>query len=129
MSEASLRLIKKCIEWREFINQEVEKIPHNTRGIYVLFEHEEIEPDVYNVMYIGMSATGVRSRLQSHIKSRTKSTRCSRFSIFEVHDNVSEQEIEELEGIIRHMFRKDSHGNQLAKQVRFEKLIEVRKDD
>jgi hypothetical protein len=107
MAIASLRWIKQCIEWREFNEEEVDKIPSKTRGIYILFQRQR-ESDVYDVMYIGMTGAGVHGRLQSHLKSGTKTKFCSHFSMFEVHDNVPEEEIEELEGILRHIFRKDS---------------------
>jgi hypothetical protein len=127
MAEARLHFIKQCIERREFKEQEVEKIPSKTRGIYVLLHQKE--PDVYDVMYIGMTAAGVHGRLQSHLKSGTKTKFCSHFSMFEVHDNVPEEEIEELEGILRHIFRKDSHANQLAHQRGYGPLREVRRRD
>jgi hypothetical protein len=125
MAEARLHFIKQCIERREFKEQEVDKIPSKTRGIYVLLQQKE--PDVYDVMYIGMTGAGVHGRLQSHLRSRTKTKSCSHFSIFEVHDNVPEEEIEELEGILRHIFRKDSHANQLADQRGYGGLRDVQR--
>ena len=127
MPVAPLTLVKQCIEWRNFDDEEVEKVPHRTRGIYVLFRQKQSE--VYDVMYIGMTGKGIHGRLRSHLKSRTKAKLCTHFSVFEVHDNVSEEEIEELEGILRHIFRQDSHANQLAKQLGFGKLRKVRRRD
>lgn len=126
MPIAPLRLIKQCIEWREFKpdKMEINKIPAHTRGIYVLFK-EKKPRKVYDVMYIGMAGApkaGVDSRLRRHSKSERKSKLCTHFSIFEVHDNVSKEEISELEGILRHIFRKDSHANQLAHQLGYGKL-------
>lgn len=123
MSVALLRLIKQSIEWRPFTREEVGCIPGNTRGIYVLSQSKK--RDIYNVMYIGMSGApraGVRGRLRGHLRSRTKSKFCTHFSIFEVHDNVLEDEVKELEGILRHIFRKDSRVNQLAGQTAYGKL-------
>jgi hypothetical protein len=130
MPISPLRLIKQCIEWREFSDEEVRDIPSNTRGIYVLFRQQA--PKVYDVMYIGMAGAdtaGVDSRLSRHLKSKTKGESCTHFSVFEVHDNIREDEIRELEGILRHVFRKDSHANQLAHQVGYAKLREVRRDE
>ena len=127
MSVAPLPLVKQCMEWRKFNDEEVEKVPCKTRGIYVLFQQRQW--DVYDVMYVGMTAAGIHGRLQAHLKGRTKPRLCTHFSIFEVHANVSEEQIEELEGILRHIFRKDSHANQLAKQLGYGKLRKVRRQD
>jgi len=127
MPISPLRLIKQCIEWREFNEEEVENIPHKTRGIYVLFQQRQA--DVYDVMYVGMTGTGVHGRLQSHLQSETKTKFCSHFSVFEVHGHVTDDQIEELEGFVRHIFRKDSNANLLARQLGYEKLREVRKRD
>ncbi len=130
MPIAPLRLIKRCIEWREFTKNEVEKVPHDTRGIYVLFQQTgDAGHPSHDVMYIGMTGAGIHGRLCDHLGSKTKSKLCTHFSVFEVHDNIHEDEIEELEGILRHIFRRDSHANQLAKQVGYGKLREVRVDD
>jgi len=48
------------------------------------------------------------------------------FSVFEVHDNVRGEEIEELEGLLRHIYRRDSGANRLNEQRAFAKLNRVR---
>ncbi len=70
---------------------------------------------------------GIRSRLRSHKKSETKIW--SHFSIFQVWDNVGENEVEELEGLFREIYRKDTKANRFNKQKKFKKLQAVRKDD
>ncbi len=50
----------------------------------------------------------------------------SHFSVFEVWDNIREEEIRELEGILRHIYRKDARANRLAVQKSFKKLTRVR---
>ncbi|HLY62930.1 MAG TPA: GIY-YIG nuclease family protein [Terriglobia bacterium] len=122
MPIAPLRLIKQCIEWRKFEKEEVKKVPKNTRGIYVLFK--ENTPKIYDVMYIGMAGAdtaGINARLGRHLNSEAKN-QCTHFSVFEVHDNIREEEIRELEGILRHIFRKDSRVNSMASQKGYDTL-------
>ena len=60
--------------------------------------------DVYAVVYIGMARgpkSGMRERLSSHARG-TKKDEWTHFSIFEVWDNIREEEVEELEGLLRH---------------------------
>ena len=42
-----------------------------------------------------------------HKRSQTRSSKWSHFSFYEVHDNISEREISELEALILHIFHKD----------------------
>jgi hypothetical protein len=67
---------------------------------------------------------GIRKRLRSHKKN--KPDLWSHFSIFEVWDNIREEEVEELEGLFRHLFKKDSKANSLNKQKEYKKLSRVR---
>ena len=81
----------------------------------------------FDVVYIGIAARGgVRGRLESHKKSKTKMW--SHFSIFEVWDNISEGEVEELEGLFREIYRKDTTANRFNKQKKCKKLQDVRID-
>ena len=41
------------------------------------------------------------------------------FSIFEIWDNIREDEIKELEGLFREIYKKDSSANKLNKQKGF----------
>jgi hypothetical protein len=130
MPDVQLRFIKRCAEWHEFTKEEVDKVPHNMRGIYVLFQ--KIGDDVYDVMYIGMAGSakaGIRGRLLSHLQSRTKSRLCTHFSVFAVREEIDEEVVEELEGLIRHIFRKDRTANSLARQNSYGKLYKVREND
>ena len=68
--------------------------------------------------------SGIRRRLASHAKHKAKDW--SHFSFFEVWPNVSEDEISELEGLFREIFRKDTHANHLALQKKCEKLRKVK---
>jgi len=95
--------------------------------VYALLQFRGRE-EKYDVVYIGMAASGgIRSRLRSHKKSETKIW--SHFSIFQVWDNVGENEVEELEGLFREIYRKDTRANRFNQQKKCKKLQNVRLDD
>jgi hypothetical protein len=125
MKPSELRLICKCAQWlpKEMRTQ----IPRGIRGIYALHCFSP-RLDKYDVVYIGMAngKRGIRSRLASHARSKRKRNEWSHFSFFEVWPNITENEIEELEGLFREIYRKDAHGNRLARQKRYRKLRDVR---
>ena len=134
MASSELRLIKHCIEFRE--KSYIKKIPLRTRGIYVLYKKKpkkkNSKSDAFDVVYIGMAGgekkAGIGGRLRAHAKNIIKSKQWTHFSAFEVWDNIREEEVRELEGILRHIFRKDSHANKLGIQKSFKKLTRVRKN-
>jgi len=126
MPVSELRLIKNCMEFLPTV--EVDNIPPYTRGIYVLFRYRH-KSNRYEVVYIGMVGginAGIRTRLRSH--RRKKKGLWAHFSVFEVWDNIREDEILELEGLFRHIYRKDTKANRLNKQKAFKKLTKVRLD-
>lgn len=129
MPVSELRLIQRCAEFCS--QEEINSVPRNTRGIYVLFNKRKRKPgeqkNKFDVVYIGMARglkTGIRGRLSSH-KTRIGDS-WTHFSVFEVWDNISQSEIEELEGLFRHIYRKDSKANRLNLQRGFRKLAKVR---
>jgi len=107
---------------------EADLVPRGTRGIYVLFRHRQ-RRDLYDVVYVGLSRAGIRARLRSHRRSRTKSALWSHFSVFEVRDNISEAGIAELEGLFRQIYRRDSRANRLNAQRTRQPLKNVRLND
>ena len=118
-----LRLICRCGQW---IRKDLRgQIPKGVRGIYALHQKRS---DRFDVVYIGMAngSQGIRSRLASHARSRRKRDEWSHFSFFEVWPNITESDIQELEGLFREIYRKDTHANRLAKQKRYKKLRRVR---
>ena len=124
MPVAKLKYIKRCAEFCS--KDEMGDVPPNTRGIYALL-HYESRHDRYDVVYIGMSGTkGIRDRLKRHERSKRKGAEWTHFSVFEVHDNIFENEIRELEGLFRHIYGKDTTANRLNRQRRFKKLDAVR---
>jgi hypothetical protein len=125
MALAPLRFIKRCIEYKDFIGSEVNYIPRRTRGLYVLYKQNGED---YEVVYIGMAGgphAGVLGRLRAALKSKN----ATHFSVFEAHDTVSEKEIRELEGILRHVFARDRRLDDQATQRTYEPLRRVAKKD
>jgi hypothetical protein len=92
-------------------------VPDNTRGIYALLRKQG--KDRFDVVYVGKSGrsktSGIYARLKDHVRS--KWFKWTHFTIFEVHDNITDQEITELEGLFRHMYRKDSGANKQNRQL------------
>ena len=100
-------------------------IPQGVRGIYAL---HKLRPRIkkYDVVYIGMTAKGkgLRARLDRHARSTRKDW--THFSMFVVWENIRGEEIEELEGLFREIYRKDKRANKFNRQGKFKKLQDVR---
>ena len=113
-----LRLFKRAQEF-VFVS-DINKLPRGMRGIYVLYRHRR-RAHRFEVVYVGMAASGsIRSRLKSH--RRKKGDLWTHCSVFEVWDNISPTEVKELEGLFRHIYRKDSRAAQLNVQRSFGKI-------
>ena len=123
MAISELSLIEHCVE---FLPQsDLSRIPGLTRGIYVLFKYRPIVKK-YDVVYIGMAGgekAGIRGRLRNH--RHRKGNLWTHFSAFKVWDNIREEEIKELEGLFRHIYRRDTQANRLNHQRRFKKLVKI----
>jgi hypothetical protein len=118
-AEAPLRLIKSCHLYQE--RQTCRKrhhIPHVTRGLYVLYKqgHKNKNKKNFEVTYIGVggvqskqSKTGVGGRIRTHDqRAREKKIKdWTHYSYFEVHDNVSREEIRQLESLLLTIFKHD----------------------
>jgi hypothetical protein len=77
----------------------------------------------FDVVYVGMARKGIKGRLLEHLeKKKGLWTHCS---IFEVHSNIRGDEIAELEGILRHLYRRDGAANKLATQKSFARMKRV----
>jgi hypothetical protein len=126
--QSILRFIRRSAEFLE--RKDVTRIQEELRGIYVLYDgYVERGKQRYDVRYIGMSAgnhLGIKGRLRSHIKSKRKGSEWTHFSIFQVWDNVTDQEIAELEGLARHIYRHDPTASTLNIQRGYKKLRGVR---
>ena len=126
MPQSHLRLIKNVLEFQP--KDKINEVPILIRGIYALYQYKP-RTRAYELVYIGMARgkkSGIKGRLRSH--NKRKRDLWTHFSVFEVWDNISESEIEELEGLFRHLFRFDSQANRLNKQKGFKKLYRVRKE-
>jgi len=117
--QSPLRLIKRC---RLYVPRGEREIPHITRGIYVLYckKPGRRKNKVYEVFYIGVGGvsrkarSGIRARIKNHEKTKEDWTH---YSFFEVHDNISREEILELEGLFLRIFRHDARVRLDNKQL------------
>jgi len=126
----AMRFIHRCAEFRS--KDEVESVPAGVRGIYVLLHHKPRLRKKYDVVYIGMARKGgggVRARLLAHRRSLKKGPLWTHFSVYSVWPNIPDTEVAELEGLFRHIYRRDTRANKLARQKTFGLLRKVRKND
>jgi hypothetical protein len=103
------------------------RVPPRTRGIYVLFKEQP--KGRYDVVYVGLAGglkAGMRGRLGSHSRWKAKKA-WSHFSVFKTWDNIPEQNIRELERLLRHVYRKDGRIS-LNIQKGFKPLKRLAKD-
>jgi len=117
-----VRFIKRYSEY--ISKEEYISIPHGTRGIYALLKliknNKDKKKDRYDVVYIGMSCKSIRRRIKSHQKKTSRKRNLwTHFSVYEVNDNIYDDEIGELEGFFRVIYRKDTKANKLNKQKKF----------
>lgn len=134
MAIAEMKFIKRCAEFCTFDDRK--HIPPHTRGIYVLLKKRprvkvpgKPKQTTFDVAYIGMvggAGGGIKGRIRAHIKHERKRGMWTHFSIYEVHDNVTQEEVKELEGLFRHTYRLDTRANKLNKQKGYKKLRKVR---
>jgi len=106
-------------------------VPAGLRGIYALHWYR-LRLKKYDVVYVGMArggGAGIQGRLKAHANSKRKRDLWTHFSIFEVWPNITEAEVEELEGLFREIYRKDRRANRLNRQRRYKKLQEMRVRD
>jgi hypothetical protein len=127
--QAPLRLIKRC---RLYLRRGDWKVPHITRGVYVLYKKKPGKEKIYEVFYIGVAGvskdarSGISARIKNHHK--TKKDGWTHYSFFEVHDNVSREEILELEGLFLRVFRHDPRVKLDNKQLGSAILWKLSKD-
>jgi len=124
--QSLLRFIKR---WKRYEPRtDWSQILKNTRGVYVLYRNSSAGK--YDVVYIGVAGLGrtggggVRSRLKSH---NLRKKRWTHYSVFEVHDNVTREEIREFEALLLEIFRYDPRIQLANKQKSSKKLYQLRK--
>jgi hypothetical protein len=110
--QAPFKLIKRCRlhERRGYWKP----IPPVTRGLYVLYKERPPSANrarpIFEVVYIGVAGiakkptSGIGGRVKGHNKHKDG---WSHYSFFEVHDNISREEILELEGLLLLIFSND----------------------
>ena len=120
-----MRFIKSTLEYRHII--ELDIVPKQLRGIYALYQKRGKS---YDLVYIGMSGKGangkIRKRLFSHKRKRVGDW--THFSYYEVWDNITDAEIQELEGLFRQLYRYDDRSNALNIQQSHKPLVKVRRE-
>jgi hypothetical protein len=107
--QAPLRIIKRCRLYQK--RGDWKPVPRLTRGIYVLYQ--ERKKGVFDVVYIGVGGTAkvarraITARLDHHHRTKDDWTH---YSFFEVHDNISGDEIRELESLLLEIFFRKSRS-------------------
>lgn len=127
MAHSPLRLIRQCVEYVPI--DRAGEVKRGLRGIYVLYRYRRPRRSGakgrYNVVYIGMARTGgIRFRLRRHRRSKTELW--THFSVFEVWPNIRDDEVRELEGLFRHLYKFDAEANKLNKQRGYKPISKIR---
>jgi len=125
MPQSPLRLIKGCVEYIE--KERIFELLPAMRGMYVLYRGPKgpaRRGAKYEVVYVGVAAQGsMRARLKLH---RRRKDSWTHFSVFEVWDNIRDEEIRELEGLFRHIYKRDNRANPLNVARGFKPMAKVR---
>lgn len=126
MPQSSLRLVKRCVEYVP--KEDLFRLLPAMRGMYVLYKkRRSVLRPRFEVVYVGMAAEGsIRARLKLH--RRKKGENWTHFSVFEVWDNVRDDEIRELEGLLRHIYKRDTRANPLNVARGFKALRAIHDD-
>lgn len=125
MLDASLSLIKR---FAEFLPKDrAGDVPAGRKGLYVLYDQPD-GTNHYDVVYVGRATKGIKGRLLAHKRKEGKGERWTHFSAFEVCNDVTDEVIIELEGLIRHIFRKDSSAMRFNDQRGWKQINVVHND-
>ncbi|HEX7686111.1 MAG TPA: GIY-YIG nuclease family protein [Burkholderiaceae bacterium] len=121
MREATSLLFKS---FHEFVPLEsLHTLPKRMRGIYALYCEDS--PGDRNLVYVGMTDSGALGRLVKHAEQkRERWTHCS---VFEVWDNITLEQIKELEAWLLQMLRKDASANALNAQKGSKRFAALRR--
>jgi len=124
MTQSPLRLITRK---QEHLHQsEINSLPIGLRGIYVLYRYRR-QTGAFNVVYVGMARSGGRSGIRGRLKRhrRRKKELWTHCSVYEVWDNIRDEEVIELEGLFRQIYALDQRANLLNRQRSFGLLKQV----
>ena len=99
--------------------QYIDDLPRGMRGIYVLYKYR---PRIrrYDVVYVGMAGKAEFGR--DCVPPQEEEGPLDPLLVFEVWDNITHAEVKELEGIFRHIYRRDSRAAKLNVQRTFAKM-------
>ncbi len=126
--KAEMRLIKRVEEFQPLGDSS--NLAHETRGIYVLYKQsrkvDHRGRKYMDFTYVGLGRTCIRQRLRAH--ARHKMGMWTHYSYFEFHDNITDLEIEELEGLFRFAYRLDSKASGLNIQKGYEPLAKLARE-
>lgn len=107
--QSLLRIIKR---WRRYEERgSWGRVPLRTRGFYILYKKRPSRRKVYDVIYIGVAGIGkkLRQGIIARLKAHDQNIKdWTHFSFFEVHDNITGDDIRELESLLLSIFRHDS---------------------
>lgn len=99
----------------EFYPKEnVSRLPGKMKGVYALSRVEGVDEKgkrMFRVVYVGMSKRSIRGRLRSHLHS--KEELWTHVSVYQMNDNIPEHMIREIEGVLRHIYRRDPNTNSI----------------
>ena len=89
------------------------ELPQKMRGLYVLYMTDG--KNGMSIVYVGMTDSGAKGRILKHRFGKKEGlwTHCS---VYEVWDNITQEQIAELEALFRHVLRKDSAASSLNVQ-------------
>jgi hypothetical protein len=116
MLASSPKLVEHVIEKQP--KELWDQVPKFVKGIYCLLNKKG---EVVNVGMVRGERSGIRNRLKRHVSSKVGWTH---FSIFQFWRNRHD-DIPELEGISRHLYRFDKRKGLLAKQRRYLPLTKI----
>jgi len=125
MPISNCHLFKNSLEFQPV--SEISQVPLKIRGIYVLYQAGK-NSKAMDVVYVGMARgekSGVKGRLIVH--KRNKPNLWTHFSVYEVWDNITKSQVEELEGFFRQIYRHDSAANKLNVQRTYKPLHAIRR--
>ena len=97
------------------------KVPVDAKGVYALLKKRR--GGKFDVVYVGVSATGIRDRLRQHAKNLPNKGQWDYFSVFDVQPYVSSLTIEQLETLWKHIYRRGTRTNSLSLQQGLKKSI------
>lgn len=115
----ALRLIQCGLEFCP--RDSLKTVGSKIRGIYVLYKKNKRKSKDFRVLYVGMTDKSIWGRLRTHARKRD----WTHFSAYAVWPNITKGEIQELEGIFRHLYRRDHRASVQNLQRGYEVLRDV----